>query len=345
MVGISAGHIAFLEFGLRRPGYFHRYKAMITDIERAVQMLRQGKLVAFPTETVYGLGADASNRQAIKHLYEVKGRPCDHPSIVHLASIDQLSDWTSSVPPLAQKLAEHFWPGPMTLILPKADSVLPEVTGGQAYVGIRLPSHAIAQQLIKAFGGGIVAPSANRFGKISPTTAQHVIEDFGSQVELVLDGGPCRVGVESTIVDFSSGQVRVLRPGMLSRQMIADFLGISLELGSGTKAPGTLTKHYSPQAKSRLLTVEQIDELLQQRPQHLAVLSRRPQPTHTKVAGASKLTWINMPEQPDQYAQQVYSWLRYVDAMHPELIAVEQVPQTTVWEAVRDRLQRATATT
>ncbi|MBS2001864.1 MAG: threonylcarbamoyl-AMP synthase, partial [Cyanobacteria bacterium SZAS LIN-5] len=192
-------------------------KEDMTIIEHAVRLLQSGELVAFPTETVYGLGADASNPAAVARLYAAKGRPTNHPVIVHLADSNQLSKWASSVPFAAIQLAEKFWPGPLTLILPKADHVLDEITGGQKSVGLRVPAHPLALELLKAFGGGIIAPSANKFGRLSPTRAEDVRAEFKDEVSLVLDGGPCAVGIESTIVDLSREQPMILRPGMIDQ--------------------------------------------------------------------------------------------------------------------------------
>src|SRR4029078_13456997 len=194
----------------------NRYNMLPQDINQAVAILRSGGLVAMPTETVYGLAADARNPEALRKIFLAKQRPSDHPLIVHIADMEQLPQWTSAVSALAQKLARAFWPGPMTLILPKADSVLDLITGKQTTIGIRIPNHPVAQALLKAFGSGVAAPSANRFGHISPTTAEAVREELGDAVDMVLDGGQCDIGVESTIIDVSRGDPVILRPGMIS---------------------------------------------------------------------------------------------------------------------------------
>src|SRR4249919_832993 len=186
-----------------------------SEIARAAAILRAGGLVAFPTETVYGLGADASSPAALGRMFAAKGRPSDHPVIVHLQAGEDLTHWARNIPVVAQQLADHFWPGPLTLVLRRAAGVLDAVTGGQETVGLRTPSHPIAQRLLKAFGGGIAAPSANRFGRVSPTTAQHVRDELGDALDLILDGGPCEVGIESTIVDLSTGTPVLLRPGRI----------------------------------------------------------------------------------------------------------------------------------
>ncbi|MEP7084686.1 MAG: L-threonylcarbamoyladenylate synthase, partial [Betaproteobacteria bacterium] len=191
----------------------------------AVQRLRAGGLIGFPTETVYGLGADASNGQAVVEIYQIKGRPANHPVIVHLGPKADLERWARRIPPAARLLIEKFTPGPLTLILPKGEHVPDVVTGGQTKVGLRFPSHPVAQRLLREFGGGIAAPSANRFGRVSPTTAQHVADEFGDLLPLILDGGPCEIGIESTIVDFTRGAAVMLRPGGVSTTLLAEVLG------------------------------------------------------------------------------------------------------------------------
>ncbi len=229
------------------------------DIPRAVTLLRGGGLVVFPTETVYGLGADASNPIALRRLFAVKGRPVDHPVIVHLASVAMLDDWASDVPDDARALAERFWPGPLTLVLRRAAHVLDEVTGGLTTVGLRVPAAPIARELLEAFGGGLAAPSANRFGHVSPTTAKAVIDELGDAVDLVLDGGPCRVGVESTIVELTGEAPTVLRPGAITVAQLEDVLGRAVRPPSGpSRAPGMLPSHYAPNAAVEIVTAEAV---------------------------------------------------------------------------------------
>ena len=196
-----------------------------SDIDQAVAILRAGGLVAFPTETVYGLGADASNDAAVGRVFSVKGRPTDHPLIVHLADAEQLDGWAAIVTPTARLLADAFWPGPLTILVERSASVSLAVTGGRSTVGLRVPDHPVARELLRAFGGGIAAPSANRFGRVSPTTAAHVAADLGEDVDVVLDGGPCRVGVESTIVDLTGEVPVVLRSGGISIDRLEELLG------------------------------------------------------------------------------------------------------------------------
>ena len=221
------------------------------DIGRAADVLRAGGLVAFPTETVYGLGADADNDQALRAVFRVKGRPETHPLIIHLHRVEQVEDWAASIPDPARKLGERFWPGPLTMILPKAARVSTVATGGQDSVGLRVPDHPLALSLLREFGGGVAAPSANRFGKVSPTTADHVRQDLGNDVDFILDGGPCTIGVESTIVDFSSGDPVILRPGGLTRERLEEALGGPVPIrGSGpVRVSGQLESHYAPRAE------------------------------------------------------------------------------------------------
>ncbi len=311
------------------------------DLERAVQALKQGQLVAFPTETVYGLGADASNLEALKHLYRVKGRPGDHPVIVHLASAEQMPRWARQIPPQAWALARRFWPGPLTLILPRANGVSDRITGGQDTVGLRVPGHPIALMLLEAFGGGVAAPSANRFGSLSPTTAQHVLDDLGPDVAVVLDGGPCPVGIESTIVDLAGESPRILRPGILGAHHLQEILGVAPPTGGPTRAPGTLSRHYSPRTPVRLVASQHLEaefrRLLDSGAPGGVLAFRKPLPQ------ARPEGWIQAPADPKDYARQLYASLRTLDALGLPLILVEEVPGDPGWDGVRDRLRRAAA--
>ena len=236
-------------------------------IKVAAKLLSQGRLVAFPTETVYGLGADASNPIAINRIFQAKGRPSDHPLIVHIASVDNIDDWALNIPDAAIKLANHFWPGPLAIILNKKPEVPLEVTGGQNTVGLRMPNHPVALQLLKVFGGGIAAPSANRFCRISPTQAAHVEEELGATVDMILDGGACEVGVESTIVDLSGDIPRLLRPGHITRQEIEAILQTELSGAASQKerdvrAPGMMTLHYAPLTVAMLCHHDQLTNII-----------------------------------------------------------------------------------
>src|SRR5690242_1893538 len=239
---------------LRRPGAAGRemngaiVAADVDAIERAARLLASGSLVAFPTETVYGLGADARNDGAVREIFAAKGRPPDHPVIVHIPGRSHVARWTREVSKQAAALAEAFWPGPLTLILPRAQGVLDSITGGQDSVGLRVPSHPVASALLDAFGDGIAAPSANRFGHVSPTTAAHVAADLGSAPAMILDGGACEVGIESTIVAFRGDAALLLRPGAIGIAELTHVLGSPPQLpdGAAPRASGSLAAHYSP---------------------------------------------------------------------------------------------------
>jgi len=315
-----------------------RTPADAVAIDVAVAALRAGELVAFPTETVYGLGADASNPDAVRRIFEAKGRPADHPLIVHLASPAQLAGWAREIPDAAHALARAFWPGPMTLVLKRHPSVIDGVTGGQDTVGLRIPSHPVAHALLAAFGGGIAGPSANRFGRISPTTAAHVREEFGDRVRVVLEGGPSEVGIESTIVDLSGDAPTLLRPGMIEREAIEAVLGVSLRL-PGTHSPrasGMLASHYAPRTPTRLVAADDLAHAVAANHGRAAVLARSAHP-----AGLRCARWITAPHDPAGYARALYGNLRALDAVHADLIFVETVPDTAAWSAIRDRLGRA----
>jgi L-threonylcarbamoyladenylate synthase len=311
-------------------------------IAGAVEQLRAGLLVAFPTETVYGLGADAGNPEAVRGIFVAKGRPADHPVIVHLHAATEIAHWTRSVPEAARKLAATFWPGPLTLILPRASHVSDIVTGGQDSVGLRVPSHPVARALLAAFGGGIAAPSANRFGRISPTTAAHVAGDLGDAVASILDGGACDVGIESTIVAFRGETPMLLRPGGIAVAALARALGVPLSDadGSAPRASGTLASHYAPKTPASLVSPDVLRaEILQldDRDEIVAVLART-------VARPADFTgvWLDAPADTVTYAHDLYASLRALDAANADVILVEAVPDGDAWLAVRDRLVRAT---
>ncbi|MHB1319347.1 MAG: L-threonylcarbamoyladenylate synthase [Anaerolineae bacterium] len=309
-------------------------------IRQAVDALARGDLVAFPTETVYGLGADASNEQAVARIYAAKGRPAGHPLIVHLAQASDMEHWAQDITPVARELASRFWPGPLTLILKRAPHVLDAVTGGQNTVGLRVPGHPVALELLKAFGHGVAAPSANRFGRLSPTTARHVVAELGEAVDLILDGGPCLVGLESTILDLSGPRHRVLRPGVLTRQDLGHILGEvpTSSHAHSPRVPGALPSHYAPRTPLRLVDATSLGLELQswwRAGKTVAVLSMGPPPDLTEGR------WWPMPPDPEAYGRLLYAHLREADATHSHLILVESPPATAAWEAVRDRLARA----
>ncbi len=324
------------------------------DFQRAVDLLRAGELVAIPTETVYGLGADAANPAAVAKIFAAKGRPADHPLIVHLAGHDAVERWAEQVPDVAWELMETFWPGPLTLILKKRAWVPDAVTGGQDTVGLRVPGHPVALELLRRFaasGGqngdghaGIAAPSANRFGRISPTTAAHVAEELGARVALILDGGPCSVGIESTIVDCSRGQPVVLRPGHISPLHLEAVLGRQPAIETAAGAPrvsGSLEAHYAPQTPLRLIAGGRLLDFLnaqRHRGGRCGVLSTN-QPPQAGLPHA----WRLLPADPVGYAHDLYGALRDMDHAGVDLIVVEALPAEPAWAAVADRLRRAAA--
>lgn len=311
------------------------------EIERAVAALRDGQLVAFPTETVYGLGADASNPAAVRRIFAAKGRPADHPLIVHLPEVAALNDWARDIPAAAWLLAERFWPGPLTMILPKAPHVPDVVTGGQQSIGLRIPDHPVASALLRAFNGGVAAPSANRFGRISPTLAEHVQSELGDAVALIIDGGPCRVGVESSIVDLTGEQPALLRPGHISASQLAEVLGIAVAQPqrSTTRAPGTLASHYAPLTSTQIVNGDEllpaIEALLCQG-LRVAVLARQ-----FAAIDDPRVFWQPAAQDPVAYAHDLYAYLRQLDGLQYDRILVEAVPEDEAWLAVRDRLRRA----
>jgi len=318
-------------------------------IERAVDLLRQGRLVAFPTETVYGLGADASNPDAVRRIFLAKGRPVDHPLIVHIPNVASLDAWALSVPEAAQQLAAHFWPGPLALILKKRQEVPLEVTGGQDTVGLRMPDHPVALRLLQAFGGGVAAPSANRFCRISPTLAIHVQEELGDAVDMILDGGACQVGVESTIVDLSGAQAKLLRPGHITLDQIEAVLQTKVLLtpqveqldAMQIRAPGMMAVHYAPTTPALSCTTASLSTIIAgliKQGKKIGLLT-----SHTHLGNESNLgIVIRMPKQADAYARVLYSSLRELDSLHLDIILVELPPQTEAWRAINDRLAKAT---
>ena len=313
------------------------------ELERAVAVLRGGGLVAFPTETVYGLGADASNPAAVRRIFEAKGRPATHPVIVHLADAVQLANWAREVPEAARKLARKFWPGPLTVILKRARGVIDVVTGGQDTVALRVPSHPVALQLLAQFGGGIAAPSANRHGRVSATTAEHVRREFGAAVECVLDGGPSQVGIESTIVDLSGGRPALLRPGWITAAEIEQALGMPLHapVENAPRAPGTLAAHYAPQTPLKLVERDLLPELA-------ATLVRQGKGVAVLALSEARpllpgLQWIAAPREAAGYAHALYANLRTLDSARCDAILVEQPPRDAAWAAINDRLTRAAA--
>jgi len=307
------------------------------EVRRAAEVLKRGALVGFPTETVYGLGADASSREAVARLYAVKRRPADHPVIVHFVDAKQAFAWAREVSESAKKLAQKFWPGPLTLVLKRSRKAGDFVTGGQDTIGVRVPAHPVAQELLKAFGGGIAAPSANRFGQVSATTAAHVREDLGKDVELVLDGGPSEGGIESTIVDLSGEGAVLLRPGRISRLELEQVLGtlVQEKRADSPRHSGGLERHYAPKTPARLVPPHELDREIARLRDKVAVLAFSRPDERVDY-------WLRMPREPLGYAQRLYAALRELDGAGCESILIEAPPETPEWAGVRDRLMRAT---
>ena len=326
------------------------------SIATAARALRSGALLGLPTETVYGLAADASNDAAVAQIFAAKGRPSDHPLIVHVADASGIAHFASAVPDFAQALVDAFWPGPLTLILPRRPAMARAATGGQDSVGLRCPAHPVAQALLRAcaaddpaLGGarvwGVAAPSANRFGRVSPTTAAHVQAELGNDL-LVLDGGACAVGIESTIVDCTRGVPVLLRPGAITRAQIEAACGLrplsKEELPTHTpRTSGTPLAHYAPNAKVRLMDAKALQtglDMLGADTAHLAVYARTPLRTHS-----SAVLLQRMPDGATATAAQLFAVLRRFDDQGARLIWIETPPESPDWEGVRDRLQRAAA--
>ena len=311
-------------------------------IEEAAARLNAGELVAFPTETVYGLGADASNAAAVARIFAAKGRPMSHPLIVHFSNFGAARAFASEVPQAAARLAEAFWPGPLTLVLPKSALVPAAVTGGQDTVALRAPAHPVARALLAAFGRGIAAPSANRYGRISPTRAADVREELGNRVALVLDGGACEVGLESTIVACLDGRVTLLRPGSISRSQVADVVGRVDDAGTGApRAPGRQRSHYAPGTPLDIVRGESLQSELEAalaQGGRVAVLARTAAP-----ARSDRVIWREMPGAPAGYGRALYAELRALDAAGVDRILAVAVPAGEAWAAIADRLMRAAA--
>lgn len=313
-----------------------------TDIDRAVAVLRAGGLVAIPTETVYGLAANAEDPAAVARIFQAKGRPPSHPLIVHIGGAEHLDDWAAEVPPAARLLAERCWPGPLTLVLRRGARVPLEVTGGLETVALRVPGHPVAIELLAAFGGGVAAPSANRFGSVSPTTADHVRAELGDRVDFVLDGGPCAVGVESTIVDVTGGTPAVLRPGGVTREDLEEVLGEALPVpaASTIRVPGQHPSHYAPRAQVVLV---EPDAILAEAERATALghqvgvflppaLADEPVKAHAVVA---------VPESMAAYARELYGFLRELDLRGCDLILASLPGPEGLGLAIANRLRRA----
>ena len=317
------------------------------SIVHAVRVLRSGGLVVFPTETVYGLGADAENVGAVERIFEVKGRPATHPLIVHIGDSEQVRDWADGLLEPARLLAERFWPGPLTLVLRRSNRVPLAVTGGLETVAVRVPDHPVALALLQAFGGGVAAPSANRFGSVSPTCARHVREDLGTclrtAVDFVLDGGSCNVGVESTIVDCTGERVSILRPGGVTREDIEGTLGCSVPSCShgSIRTPGQHPSHYAPRARVILVEPDGLAaeaQRLQVQGWRVGVLT--PRAFEHTVAG-QVMHVLAVPQSMTGYAQELYDLLREFDRRGCDVIVATLPPREGLGLAIVDRLRRA----
>lgn len=288
---------------------------MIPEVQRAAELLRAGRLVAFPTETVYGLGANALDEAAVQKIFDAKGRPHSSPLIVHVASIAMARELALDWPVHAELLAHRFWPGPLTIIVPKRAHIPHLVTAGLPSVGLRIPAHPVAQALLEAAQIPIAAPSANRFTELSPTTAEHVREGLGKRVDMILDGGPCTVGIESTVLSLAAGLPRILRPGMISQTQIEEVIG-PVESGAGAESPGQHPRHYSPRTPIIL----------------------GPPPAEGRGV---HLDLNSMPRDPAAYAERLYRLLHNLDHEGHDWISIELPPDTPEWAGIRDRLIRA----
>lgn len=318
-------------------------------IDQAVALLNAGQLIGLPTETVYGLAADAGNPEAVRKIFAAKGRPADHPLIVHVGADELLTHYAREIPDTAWVLAEAFWPGPLTMILKKAPGVLDEVTGGQDTVGVRMPGHPVALSLLRAFaeaqrqvgksGGGLAAPSANRFGRISPTMAQHVADELGDAVPLILDGDDCQVGIESTIVDLSREKPIILRPGAVTAEQLSLVLGapVAIESAVASDTPrvsGSLAAHYAPQTPLQVSDAAMIAQALQKSPSIAAIV-------RDDAGLKSQPNVVVLANHPVAYAHDLYRVLRELDSGGYTQILVQALPDSVAWGAVQDRLARA----
>lgn len=322
------------------------------EIDRAARALEQGRLVAFPTETVYGLGANAENEAAVARVFAVKGRPSNHPLIVHIARAEELHHWATDVPEVALRLAAACWPGPLTLLLRKAARVPLATTGGLQSVGLRVPAHPVALALLRRFGGGIAAPSANRFGCVSPTTAAHVRADLGEDVDVVLDGGACEVGVESTIVDLTGERAVLLRPGGVTAERIESLIGIKLgrHASEDTRAPGMLPSHYAPRARVEVVPPASLAaraaELSSSGLRVVVLLTARdratgaPEPRSERASHGAILV-VDLGDTEEAAAQRLYAGMRQADLENADVVLAAVPEARGLSEALADRLLKA----
>ena len=333
------------QYRQNKPGLTAEQQDQITA---AAQILREGGTVAFPTETVYGLGADVTNPDAINKIYQIKQRPIDHPLIVHIGDVSHLDYWAQAIPNSAWKLARHFWPGPLTLILQRSRHIPDSVTGGQDTVGLRIPAHPVALALLAALGPkkALAAPSANRFGRISPTTAAHVQEELGVAVDMILDGGACEVGLESTIVSFHDQSPKILRPGGIALSALESVLEGPVILAHNTsqmiRTSGSLPAHYAPATPLRIYSTKHIwNRSLALAAQGFRVLVMTWSDIGRSRPSSQSIEQFSMPVDPIAYGQQLYSKLRQFDQAAFDYMIIETPPDHPSWLAIADRLQRA----
>ena len=322
---------------------------MSDRVDQAVAILRRGGLVAFPTETVYGLGADATNPAAVRKIFAAKGRPATNPLIVHVANALHARQFAGAWPAVADELARRFWPGPLTLVVPSASAIAAEVTAGRETVGLRAPNHPLALELLRRFGGGAAAPSANRSNRVSPTTAEHVRRELGSAVDVILDGGPCTVGIESTVLDLTRDPPRILRPGGIGRaeieQAIApveESLGALVALGEAASSPGQQAVHYAPAAPAFRFAPNNVSQVIRWLAEHPGKIAALLLIEGSRLEAGPKHRIIGMPAGPRQYGQRLYAALHDADAAGAAAIFIEMPPFGEEWTAIRDRIVRAT---
>jgi L-threonylcarbamoyladenylate synthase len=325
----------------------------MADIARAVEILRRGGVVAFATETVYGLGADATSAAAVRSIFQLKGRPANNPLIVHVADEESATRWAADWPAAAGRLAAEFWPGPISLVVKKSASIVDEATAGKATVALRAPNHPLALELLRTFGGPIAAPSANRSDHVSPTTADHVRQEFGDALELILDGGPCEVGIESTVIDLSEPVPMILRPGRVTRGQIEAVIGPvrvfsgSIEPHLAASSPGQQKRHYAPTTKAFRFDSKPPAEVagfgLILMGGNECNAQRSTLNAQRSSGERQQSVTIELPGEPGGYAREFYAALRRLDQMHLTAIYIQLPPDKPVWAAVRDRIIRATS--
>jgi L-threonylcarbamoyladenylate synthase len=315
------------------------------SVAQAVMLLRQGECVALPTETVYGLAADASNVNAVNKIFEAKGRPKNHPLIVHLPDVSHLNDWAKEIPAVAYLIAEQFWPGPLTLLLKKADHVPYEVTGGLDTIALRVPAHVLFLQVLNKLDRGLAAPSANRYKQLSPTITEQVMQGLNGRIPAILEGGPCEYGLESTILDLVSAEPSILRAGPVTQQQLTAAMGQSVDTPNNhvEVVPGNVNAHYQPNTPLRIVSSEQLlmdIAALRQHNCHFVIWSDEVM-EHCIKTGVPIYQWSNLANDAVTFGHKLYVTLYQVDQSHPTQIVVEQPPKSTSWAAVNDRLARA----